>query len=759
MADPNELRDFQELYAELQRQNRKTPEYQAFCDAIKAVNEKMSALYRKDRYGRIPLVKQEDKEELLNLHRTLGEKAEGFLGNPGNMSPQAVSTVKKLANLNRVFYSATNNYDPVKGKALHTIHEEARTPVIDTRNQQLKAQVGGALNKRQPLTFLDPSGKEISGVFIPEKYENGAQTIYDAFTKGDAFIKAKTINGKRTLQRMLSDFELLNDVDKEDPFHTVKYAARLAEIGTDPPRFTPESICDHINRSGCLIGNSIQKEIGASSLQALADTLNANYQSMVMNTLAGIPKGSRIDTRNASMSSVAELLDVPDVIARARPMQIVDENGRTVNGTFMMAAEGVDPNNVPKEASKIGESAASGTNGNAFKQIADLQVLDYICGNIDRNGSNFFMKFNKKGKLTNVQGIDNDCSGGTVLPKYGDNTIRMTGTKYMRAISQSMYNKLKNLSDDQLKFALRGFGISEDEMDAHVKRAKQVVDAADKGMKYYKEHPEKKWQDGKLKVVPDEEFKKLKLDELATYKEVNRRGMQGMDPMNLFGHVQLNLREMSMDYEDQEAERRKQNKAFETLKSEVAIGEDNRANPGAIKRQQKKADKLYDEMGKRTNFWKFFWKSSKNYDDMEAAMKNYKNYQKELLTRLELAQDPKYTGKNKNANRNFDREAVVTQDDLKKLQELGQKVYDASDKYLGGKQGKAFNEMSPYEQKRYEIGQMSKTFGEQAKKELSVEELKTLAANEKLAQENEERTAGNKREAEDLKKGGPAPQA
>ena len=56
MADPNELRDFQELYAELQRQNRKTPEYQAFCDAIKAVNEKMSILYRKDRYGRIPLV-------------------------------------------------------------------------------------------------------------------------------------------------------------------------------------------------------------------------------------------------------------------------------------------------------------------------------------------------------------------------------------------------------------------------------------------------------------------------------------------------------------------------------------------------------------------------------------------------------------------------------------------------------------------------------------------------------------------------------
>ena len=53
MADPNELRDFQELYAELQRQNNRSPEYQA-----------------------------------------LGEKAEAFLTDPGDMSPQAVSTVK-----------------------------------------------------------------------------------------------------------------------------------------------------------------------------------------------------------------------------------------------------------------------------------------------------------------------------------------------------------------------------------------------------------------------------------------------------------------------------------------------------------------------------------------------------------------------------------------------------------------------------------------------------------------------------------------
>ena len=761
MADPNEFKDFQDLYEELQQQKQNTPEYEEFLTAIKALDGKMSALYRKDNYGRIPLVRQEDKDELLAMHRTLGEKAEAFLKAPAVMSKQlekTYGTVKKLAGLNSAFYTATNHYDPTKGKALHTIHEEARTPVIDTRNHQLKAQVGGVLSKRQPLTFLDPSGKEVTGVFIPEKYENGAKNIVEAFTKGDAFIKAKTINGKRTLQRVLSNLQDLNEEDQEDPYHTAKYAVRLAEIGSDPPKFTAQSICDYINTTDLLVGSSVQKEIGAASLNALADTLNANYQNMIMNTSAQIPAGSRIDTRNAAMSSVAELLDVPHIIARARPMQIIDQNGKTVNGTFMTAAEGVDPANVPKEASKIGLSAGNGTNGNAFKQIADLQVLDYICGNIDRHGNNFFMQFDKKGKLIGVQGIDNDCSGGLIVPKYNDSYNRMTGPKDMQVISESMYRKLKSLSPEQLKFALRGYGVSEAEMDAHVERVNKVLAAADKNIEFYKKNPTTKPFPGRLMIVPDDQFKKLKLADLATYKKTVYHGMEGQDPTNLFAQVQENLRDMKMLYEEQEARRKKENKEFETLKSEVAIGEDNRANPGAIRRQQQKADKLYNEMDKRTNFWKFFWKSSKKYEDMETAMKNYKNYQKELLTRLELAQDPNYTGKKKNASRNFDREAVVSKEDLEKLQELGQKVYDTAKIYTDGKAGKSYNDMGTYEKRRYDIGQMSKSFGEQAKKPLTVEELKTLAANEKLAKENEERTAGNKKEAEDRKKG-PAPQA
>lgn len=35
-----------------------------------------------------------------------------------------------------------------------------------------------------------------------------------------------------------------------------------------------------------------------------------------------------IDTRNAAMSSVAVLLNVPNIIARSKPMQIIDADGK-----------------------------------------------------------------------------------------------------------------------------------------------------------------------------------------------------------------------------------------------------------------------------------------------------------------------------------------------------------------------------------------------------------------------------------------------
>ena len=54
--------------------------------------------------------------------------------------------------------------------------------------------------------------------------------------------------------------------------------------------------------------------------------------------------------------------------------------------------------------------------------------------------------------------------------------------------------------------------------------------------------------------------------------------------------------------------------------------------------------------------------------------------------------------------------------------------------------------MSAYEQNRYDIVTLARNFGEKAMQPLSEKERATIDANEKLVQENEARTAGNKAE-------------
>ena len=88
------------------------------------------------------------------------------------------------------------------------------------------------------------------------------------------------------------------------------------------------------------------------------------------------------------MTAVAGLLKVPNLIVKAVPMTVVN-NGVETNGTFLPNAEGLDINRPDLSNPNITGNAENYKNTNAYKDLADLQVLDYICGNVDRHQSNF----------------------------------------------------------------------------------------------------------------------------------------------------------------------------------------------------------------------------------------------------------------------------------------------------------------------------------------------------------------------------------
>ena len=181
------------------------------------------------------------------------------------------------------------------------------------------------------------------------------------------------------------------------------------------------------------------------------------FETYINNSEIGMTDKARIDTKNAGMSIVAELLGCPNVICRAQPMKIRDAKGNLIDGTFMQMAKGVDPNRPTREGQNASKSSLNHTDGRGLESIADLQVIDYICGNVDRHGGNLFYRFDEKGKFIGGQGIDNDSSFGTKVPQLSKDAVRrLPVAPNMGAISKKTAAIIMNTSPAELAFALRG---------------------------------------------------------------------------------------------------------------------------------------------------------------------------------------------------------------------------------------------------------------------------------------------------------------
>ena len=126
-----------------------------------------------------------------------------------------------------------------------------------------------------------------------------------------------------------------------------------------------------------------------------------------------LQEGANIDKRSIAMSRMAGLLGKKELVAEARPMLLI-QNGTAVSGTFIAMAEGVDLAH-PKPDDPIQSLTIENMDNPAvFGDIAAMQALDFICGNVDRHPGNFFLRFQPKNgpeaKLVGITLIDNDLS-------------------------------------------------------------------------------------------------------------------------------------------------------------------------------------------------------------------------------------------------------------------------------------------------------------------------------------------------------------
>lgn len=533
-------------------------DYLAYHDALKALNGLMnqhSAVEDKD--GLPKVLEKEEKEELIKAIKQTAKTGETFLrslqtgSSAGKVTGDVPIMVTRLQNLLFDDYEMLNAYNPEEaGLSFPELQENARTQIVDFRGMDLK-KLGGSQSSRIAMTVVDEKGRRRQGVFTKASYVNVKENFdkilrrvnaeYDEQSfkfQAEDFAETLTENGYHPNGKddpdELSDEEVVQGM-KEQVNNLIprfkEYLSKHNEMIRDikPEDASPELLIGSLAHK-IYAGIRTQKKpsellnamgysaetMGKQAFSILEKGLTRySYNvSDIINTRSLLLKeGDRLDHRNTAMSAVASLLGVPDLVARAENMKYLDENGDVREGTFMEFSKGLDLyEKGHKENLKYVCETPFQPPAGIFKSLADLQILDYICGNVDRHGANMTYIVDDQGVFQGVQAIDNDSSFGLGVPGEGGKYNKLYGTDSLRVMSASMAAKVQSLSPDMLRFALRGRGLKEEEMGAACRRLTDLQEALRTRSKEVTTSEEVANAGKTLCVMEDESLKSLKLN-------------------------------------------------------------------------------------------------------------------------------------------------------------------------------------------------------------------------------------------------------
>ena len=445
----------------------------------------------------------EGREEPLRLNLFEEDEAE-----PMETVPQMLN---RLQNLLARDYDLLGAYDGEPPLPLQQIQEAGRTLTIDLEGRNL-TQIGNNSSSRIPMTVVDSSGRKRSGFFTKASYANVLEQYNGPMAKIKSLCDS---DGKMELDRILNKVRLraIQEGVKKGDLKAVRIkdsdevivGCLYAMLQTYHKKRHPKA-GGHVNFSAREIKAFLRgpleldpSKISKGALNLLTGHFNnlankAFLQIASMRML--VPDGTRLDNRSSAMSAVASLLGVSKLIARSDPMRCVLNDGTVLEGSFMEYAEGHDlfaktsllaGVNIDPFESKTARRTLN-------RQIADLQVLDFLCMNEDRHPGNAIYQVNRQGMISTLQGIDNDSSFSRRVPSLEE-------LLSLGVVSETMKNTVMALQPEALRFALRGHGLDREEIEAAVGRLALLQDTLQKGL---------------LKVYDDEQLGRYTPEELGS---------------------------------------------------------------------------------------------------------------------------------------------------------------------------------------------------------------------------------------------------
>lgn len=585
-------------------------EYGEFLSALNELNQYTDTLLIRQSNGMRPRLTADVKEQLGKYYEKVINACNQIIGGKevSNDVQLLVKEIKSVIDAENGTLSMASEKD-----GYQEIMDRMRNVEITMNSDQLE-KAGGMLSSRIPVEYMDGNGNKVSGFFTTKHNLDYKQEILDSieefqhknatFVVNDVFADfisnrlnswAKeypgekyddSLEGEDFISQVFSNVisrKMMFGISDDE---AAKMQSKIFfEMYNDNHKYYKKGTPEYAEKEAQFVENS---------RELMDKLLNIVHQYCFYTKIQNLHSGVNIDQMNSAMSDVAKLLGMEKLLCDTQSMTIMVD-GKPTKGTFMAKAEGLDYNNLPKEHPFYKKGISNETNGAILKDLYNLQVLDYICGNIDRHIANMFYKFDKEGNPIGVQGIDNDCAFGLHASgsRYIFSTQQMVEPERMKLIPKSTADKIMLMDDNILKSVLKGRELSDDQISFACKRLKDVNKAI---------------TDGKIKVVDDLEFSKMNLKEVF-----DRERYDATNYINKVDEALKSMKDRAIEREDPTTHKFNQAQE-ETVNTPVA-------NQKMLKELQAEAAKLG---------WNDFFMlpSSQDLVNMKTAAKNLKDVMK-----------------------------------------------------------------------------------------------------------------------------------
>lgn len=422
------------------------------------------------------------------------------------MPPAEYAHISELA---QVFASL----DATKNKTLEDT--VSAIEILNVRVQKELNHMSGTSNNRGLITVTMGDNSHVNGFFTPDEQVNPA-LANDSVR--NFFLSKQTLRKKDAEYQAFISAVLTQD-GMNNFLRCFRYSAEQEQNKIKPEDFEDAYHLDRMTGFHLIPQDSDGNPVVSDSVkELLCDFLAEMPKKFVLRTIAYGPTlldtdpDSSLAKRNIAMSRMATLLGTPKAVARSVEVTL-DGNGGKVSGVFMEQAEGHDfpKNDAHIPDSPFGKLAKDSMRGAGLKSLADLQILDFLCMNLDRHQNNMLYSFDENGYLTSVMGIDNDMSFGKKELRDDKPVHNGFAFDQLYVISESMRDSVLRLNENMVKAVLNDTGLTEDEIMAVTARLEKLQnrlrDPSCEAMSLR--------ENGKIHIVMDDEWQNITAKELS----------------------------------------------------------------------------------------------------------------------------------------------------------------------------------------------------------------------------------------------------